>query len=152
MSISRIALIGVITVALPAAGLLAKGALRQNRRAGFLDRVSTELNLTDRQKAQAKSIFQSEREAARSVRHELRQERKAVQSAIQSGKQAAEIRQLARNEAPALGELAGMRAAAFAKFHAVLTPAQQQKLATLRQEWKPGHEARNRPGNAAENK
>jgi Spy/CpxP family protein refolding chaperone len=34
-----------------------------------------------------------------------------------------------------------MRAAAFAKFYAVLTPAQQQKLAGLHQEWRQHHAA-----------
>jgi Spy/CpxP family protein refolding chaperone len=136
---SRIALITVMTAALSAGGLMAKEDTapnhRQHSRGNFLDRMSTALNLTDQQKQQAKSIFSSEREEARPVRQELRQERKTVLSAIQGGKPAAEVQQLAKNEGPALGNLAGMRAAAFAKFHALLTPEQQQKLAGLHQQW-----------------
>jgi len=146
---SRVALITVMTAALSAGGLMAKqDANAQNRRAGFVDRISTQLNLSDQQKQQAKDIFSSERQAARSARLELRQERKSVQSAIQAGKPAADVEQLAKNEAPQLGELAGLRAVAFAKFYAVLTPAQQQKLQSLHQEWRQRHAARNEAGNA----
>lgn len=140
---SRIALITVITAALSAGGLMAKedtsSQHRQAMRTNLVDRMSTALNLTDQQKQQAKTIFTSEREAARSVRLELRQDRKAVQAAIQSGKQPAEVQQIAKNEGPALGNLAGMRAAAFDKFYAVLTPAQQQKLASLHQQHRAAH-------------
>lgn len=123
-----------------------------NRRANLVDRMSAALSLTDQQKQQAKTIFTSEREAARSVRMQLREERKAVQSAIQAGKPAAEVQQLAKNEAPALGDLAGMRAAAFAKFHAVLTPAQQQKLAGLHQQWRQRQTARPESGSTAQSR
>lgn len=122
----KIALVSVMAAALSAGGLMAAPP-----RANRVDRMSAALNLTDQQKQQAKSIFMSEREAAKPIRQELWQERKAVQSAIQAGKPAAEIQQLAKNEGPVLADLAGMRASAFAKFYAVLTPAQQQKLASL---------------------
>lgn len=141
---SRIALITVMTAALSASGLMAKAGAPygQNARGNFVDRMSSALNLTDQQKQQAKSIFTSEREAARSIRMQLRQERKAVQSAIQTGKSPAEVRLLAKNEAPALGDLAGMRAEAFAKFYGVLNPEQRQKLQALHQEWR-AHRAAN---------
>ncbi len=92
------------------------------------------LNLTEQQKQQAHRIFASEREAAHSIRQQLREERKSVQSAIQAGKPAAEVGQLAKNEGPALAEMARMRAAAFDRFYAVLMPAQRQELASLHQE------------------
>jgi Spy/CpxP family protein refolding chaperone len=132
---SRIAVITFLTAALSASALMATetnpSPHRQAARVNFVDRLSAKLNLTDQQKQQAQAIFMSEREAARTVRDELRQERKTVQSAIQAGKPPAEVQQIAKNEGPAMGNLAGMRAAAFAKFYAVLTPAQQQKLAAL---------------------
>ena len=142
---SRIAVITFLTAALSAAGLMATetnpSSHRQGSRVNFVDRMSATLNLTDQQKQQARAIFMSERESARTVRDELRQERKTVQSAIQAGKPPAEIQQIAKNEGPALGNLAGMRAAAFAKFYAVLTPAQQQKLAAVHSEWRQHHAA-----------
>lgn len=139
---SRIALITLMTAALSATGLMAKQDVNaQNRRADFVGRMSNALNLTDQQKQQVKGIFMSEHQQAATVRQELRQERKAVESAIRSNKPIPEIQQLAKNESPALGELAGIRATAFAKFYAVLTPAQQQKLASLHQEWRQHHAA-----------
>jgi Spy/CpxP family protein refolding chaperone len=127
-----------MTAALSATGLMAKqetpSSHRQSARFNLVDRLATQLNLTDQQKQQAKDIFAAQREAARSIRQELRDERKTVQSAIRSGRPEAEVRQLAKNEGPALGNLAGMRAVAFAKFYQVLTPAQQQKLAALHRE------------------
>jgi periplasmic protein CpxP/Spy len=143
---SRNALIFVISSALSAGVLMAdQGAAARHRhgtREGFLDRVSTQLSLTDQQKQEAKTIFASEREAARSVREELRADRKAVRTAIESGKPAGEVQGLAAKEGPALAKLAGMRATAFAKFYAELTPAQQQKLASLHQGWRQKHEAK----------
>lgn len=142
---SRIAVITFLTAALSAGGLMAAETSpsphRQGPRVNFVDRMSATLNLTDQQKQQAKAIFTSERDAARTVRDELRQERKTVQSAIQAGKPPAEVQQLAKNEGPAMADLAGMRAAAFAKFYAVLTPAQQQKLAAVHREWRQHHAA-----------
>jgi Spy/CpxP family protein refolding chaperone len=150
---SRISLIALMTAALTAGGLMAdQGNSVRHRdavRGRFFDRMSTTLNLTDQQKEQAKTIFKSERESARSAREQLRQERKAVQAAIQAGKPEAEVEQLAKNEGPALGDLAGMRAAAFAKFYGILTPEQQQKLASLHQERQHRH---SRAENPAENR
>jgi hypothetical protein len=69
-------------------------------------RDASNKNLTDQQKQEAKTIFMSEREGARSVLQELRQ-RKTVESAIQAGKPAAEVQQIAKNGGPALASLAG---------------------------------------------
>jgi Spy/CpxP family protein refolding chaperone len=111
----------------------------------FAQRMSAALNLTPEQQQQAKSIFKSEREAARPIREQLRQERKDVQAAIQARKPLSEVQQLAKREGPALGEMAGMRAAAFAKFYAILTPAQQQKLASIHEQWRE-HRGEHRQG------
>ena len=140
---SRIALVTLLAATLSAGGLMATEATpsrhRQGAQVGFMDRMSAALNLTDQQKQQAKAIFMSERDAARAARQELRQQRKSVESAIQAGKPIAEVQQLAKNEGPALGNLAAMQDGAFAKFYAVLTPVQQQKLAGLHQEWRQHH-------------
>ena len=140
---SRIALVTLVAAGLSASGLMAKPEnptnRRQAERATFIDRMSTALNLNDQQKQEAAAIFKSERETASSARHQLRDERHAVQMAIQNGRPLAEVQQLAKNEGPTLGDLAGMRATAFEKFYAVLTPAQQQKLATLHNDWRQRH-------------
>jgi Spy/CpxP family protein refolding chaperone len=140
---SRIALVTFVAAGLSASGLMAKQETainhRQAERATLIDHMSTALNLNNQQKQQATAIFKSERDAASPVRQQLRDERHAVQKAIQTGRPIAEVQQLAQNEGPTLGDLAGMRAGAFDKFYTVLTPAQQQKLATLHNDWRQRH-------------
>jgi periplasmic protein CpxP/Spy len=140
---SRNALIFIVSTAMSAGVLMAnQGAAVQNHartHEGFVNRISAQLSLTAQQQQDAKAIFKSEREAARPVRQELFTERKAVRDAIHSGKSLADVQQLATSEGPALGKLAGMRAQAFAKFYAELTPVQQQKLASMHQQWRQNH-------------
>jgi Spy/CpxP family protein refolding chaperone len=140
---SKIALVTLVAAGLSASGLMARQETainpRQAERTAFIDHMSTALNLNAQQKQQATTIFKSERDAASSARQQLRDERDAVQMAIQVGRPLAEVQQLAKNEGPTLGDLAGMRAVAFDKFYATLTPAQQQKLASLHNDWQQGH-------------
>ena len=140
---SRNALIFIVSSALSAGVLMAdQGAAVQNharRHAGVVGRMTTTLGLTAQQQQDAKAIFKSEREAARPLRQELMTEKKAVREAIQSGKPLADVQKLAASEGSALGKLAGMRAEAFAKFYAQLTPAQQQKVASMHQPWRQHH-------------
>ena len=130
---SRITAVTLITAVLSAGALMANPATPQphRERGARFEHLASALNLTDQQKQQAQGIFKSERESVRPVRQELREDRKAVQAAIQSGKSAPEVAALAKNEGPALGKLAAARADGFAKFYAVLTPAQKQKLAEI---------------------
>jgi len=108
------------------------------RHGRFGARMAAELGLTDAQKAQAKTIFQSARQSSMPVRQQLRVERQAVQAAIQAGKSDAEIQQLAQAEGPQLTQMAAIRASTFAKFYATLTPDQQQKLQAVRQSHRTG--------------
>ena len=94
----------------------------------FGSHISAALGLTDQQKAQAKTIFADAHTAAQSVRQALKQERQQVEAAIQAGKPPAEVQQIAQSEGPQLAQLAGIRAAAEAKFYGILTPEQQQKM------------------------
>jgi periplasmic protein CpxP/Spy len=127
-------LIVTTAAALTATGLFAAAeAGHMGRHGRFGARMAAELGLTDAQKAQAKTIFQSSHQTAMPIIQQLRQERQAVQAAIQAGKSDQEIQQLAQAEGPQLTQLASIRASAFAKFYAMLTPDQQQKLQTLRQ-------------------
>jgi periplasmic protein CpxP/Spy len=127
-------LIVTTAAALSATGLFAAAeAGHMGRHGRFGARMAAELGLTDAQKAQAKTIFQNAHQTAMPVMQQLRQERQAVRAAVQAGKSEQEIQQLAQAEGPQLSQLAGIRASAFAKFYAMLTPDQQQKLQTLRQ-------------------
>jgi Spy/CpxP family protein refolding chaperone len=95
-------------------------------------RMATYLNLTSAQRAQARSIFREAHQSAMPVRQQLRETRQSLQAAIKSGN-SDQIKQLAATEGNEKGELAAIRASAFAKLYPTLTPEQQQKLAEFRQ-------------------
>ncbi len=97
------------------------------------NRLTTQLGLSADQQTQAKTIFSAARQTAQPIRAQLRQERQAVQQAIQAGQTDQQIQQLASAEGPQLAQLAAIRATAFAKFYATLTPDQQQKLQAVHQ-------------------
>jgi len=98
---------------------------RQWNRGQQFERMSTRLNLTDDQKQQARSIWQAARESSRPVAQQLRQSRQALRDAAKSGKPDAEIDQLSANVGNLAGQIAAVRAKAFGKFYALLTPDQR---------------------------
>ena len=106
----------------------------------------SELNLTDAQKAQAKSIFQGARQSAQPVRQQLMETRKSLRAAIKANN-TAQIQQLSATEGNELGQLAAIRGSAFAKVYQTLTPDQQQKLDALQQSRHMRHQGqRPKPG------
>ncbi len=115
-----------------AAATLGTGALLAQHRMGRHGHMAAELGLTDAQKAQAKTIFQNSHQAAKPVADQLRQDRQALQAAIRAGKSDQDLQGLAAAEGADKGKLAGIRASAAAKFRAILTPDQQQKLDTMK--------------------
>jgi Spy/CpxP family protein refolding chaperone len=98
---------------------------RQWQRGQMFDRMAAKLNLTDAQKGQAKSIWQSARESSRPVAQQLRQAHVALRQAAKAGKPAAEIDQLAANAGQLTGQLAAVHTKAFEQFYAMLTPEQR---------------------------
>ena len=102
------------------------------RRAHIAQRISTYLNLTADQQAQAKQIMQGARQEAAPLRQQMKQNRQALTSAIKAGNDA-QIDQITKAEAPVLGQLAAIRAHAFEKIYAMLTPEQKNKADNMRQ-------------------
>lgn len=94
----------------------------------ILDRLSADLNLTDAQKQQAKSIFISARQSSESVHSQLRQQQQALTAAVKAGASEAEIDRLSNSLAPLLAQTTAIHSKAFAKFYAILTPEQKDKL------------------------
>jgi len=127
---------GVAVVALGAAALFAQAQQTAQRRFRNPDRMlrmtATALNMTDAQRAQARTIFQQARQSAQPVRQQLRETRKSLQAAVQSGN-TGQIQQLASTEGSEIGQLTAIRSEAFAKVYQTLTPEQQQKLNSLEQ-------------------
>jgi Spy/CpxP family protein refolding chaperone len=127
-------LIGIGMVAALAAGAvlaqtaqsgLAKGRLGLG--ANLRQRVIRNLNLTDAQKAQAKTIFQAAKQSGAPIRAKLQENRQAMVAAVKSN-DADAIQQLATAAGVLQGQLMANRASAMAKLYAILTPDQQTKL------------------------
>lgn len=98
---------------------------RQWRRGRMFDRMAAKLNLTEAQRSQAKSIWQSARESSRPLAQQLRQAHVVLRQAATTGKSGAEIDQLAANAGQLTGQLTAVRAKAYAKFYVLLTPEQR---------------------------
>lgn len=136
--------------ALGTASLFAQAAppARHFQRHGRFGAVmSTYLNLTDAQKTQMQSIFQDARQSAQPIRQQLKQTRQSLHAAVKAG-DSAQIQQLAGTEGAELGQLAAIHASARAKMYKMLTPDQQQKLATLQSAM---HGSRRGPAGAVQN-
>jgi Spy/CpxP family protein refolding chaperone len=126
------------------------GQMRARRQAAR-ERMMQELNLTDAQKAQAKTIFGSAREKSRPLVQQLRTDRQAMREAIKAG-DSAQIRSLAAKTGKTRGELSAIRSEAMSKFYATLTPEQkakadqlhQQHAARMRQRWEERSRSRTR--------
>jgi periplasmic protein CpxP/Spy len=101
-----------------------RGAIRQ--------RVLRNLNLTDSQKAQAKTIFQQARQAAQPVRQQIQQNRDALNAAVKNN-DAAQIQQLAATAGNLQGQALAIRSGAMAQFYTLLTPDQKAKFDQMRQ-------------------
>lgn len=105
------------------------GGHRHGRMSAFL---SSYLSLTPAQQTQAQAIFQEARQSGQPIRQQLKQTRESLWAAIQSNN-TAQIQQLAATEGSQVGQLAAIRGTTMAKVYQILTPDQQQKLASLQQ-------------------
>ena len=103
-----------------------------SRRARMAQRISNYLQLTPDQQAQAKQIFASSRQEAAPLRQQMKQNRQALYSAIKAGNDT-QIDQITKAQAPLMSQLAAIRAHAFEKVYATLTPDQKTKADNMRQ-------------------
>jgi Spy/CpxP family protein refolding chaperone len=101
------------------------------RQGQFQAVMGAALNLTDAQKGQVESIFQTAQQSAQPIRQQLKQTRQSLEAAVKAGN-SDQIQQLSATEGSQLGQLAGIRSSAHAQMYKILTPEQQQKLSTLR--------------------
>jgi Spy/CpxP family protein refolding chaperone len=135
-----------ILIGIAAAGVLAAGfAIAQTTatpqagaaqgngvRALVQKRMLQALNLTDTQKQQAKTIFQSARQTAQPLAQQLKQDRAALTAAVEAG-DSAKIQQLSTDMGSLRGNVLGVRSQALSKFYALLTPDQKTKAEEFRQ-------------------
>lgn len=118
---------GILLAETPAPAAPAQPPVQQRRwhRGHVFDRLAEKLNLTEAQRTQAKSIWQSARESSRPLAQQLRQAHVALRDAAKAGKTSAEIDQLAANAGHISGQLTAVRAKAFERLYALLTPEQR---------------------------
>jgi Spy/CpxP family protein refolding chaperone len=117
------------------------------RHGQFATAMAAQLNLTDAQKSQMKSIFDEARQSSQPVRQQLKQTRESLQAAIKAGN-SEQIQQLSATQGTEMGQLTAIRSSAHAKMFQILTPEQQQKLSTLQAA---RHARRGQPGGAVKN-
>ena len=94
----------------------------------MMGRFGADLNLTDAQKQQAQSIFSAGRQSAQSLDAQVRQSREALAAAVKAGASDAEIDKLSNQLAPLLAQSTASHAKTFAKFYAILTQEQKDKI------------------------
>jgi len=126
-------LLNIAGVAALAAGMAfsQSAPAHAGRRAGqgaMMQRLGADLNLTDAQKQQARTIFSASRQAAQPVEDQIRQNRQALAAAVKSGASDADIDKLSNSLGPLLAQESAIRAKSFAKFYGTLTPDQKDKL------------------------
>jgi Spy/CpxP family protein refolding chaperone len=95
-------------------------------RGHFMDRIATQLQLTEAQKQYAQTLFRENREAAKPVMQQLRQGREAMAAAVKADNEA-EITRLAGEQAQLMAQVRALHAKGLAKFYAQLTAEQKAK-------------------------
>ena len=105
----------------------------------FFQRMARELNLSDQQRAEAKTLFEQGRAEHKPLMDAMGGERRKLQSLIHSGNaDEAAIRAQAAKVAAVQSDLAVLRGQQAKQFAALLTPDQAAKLKELREKGK-GH-------------
>jgi Spy/CpxP family protein refolding chaperone len=134
-------LTGIATIGVLAAGFAiaqttatpqAKPAGAQNIRAQVHRRMIKALNLTDAQKQQAQTIFQSAKQTVQPLASQLKTDRAAMAQAVKAGDMA-KIQQLSTDMGSLRGTVMSTRLQAQAKFYALLTPDQKTKAEEFQQ-------------------
>lgn len=122
------------------AGATSQGEHHGHRGGHHGQMMLSKLNLTDAQRASIKQIYQTQRAQGRTQWTALRQQRQAFESMIptQAGYQAAAA-SLAQASGQATQARVQQQANLRARIYAVLTPAQQMQLASLKQQRETRH-------------
>jgi Spy/CpxP family protein refolding chaperone len=111
-------------------------AARHNMMRDHIAQMEQQLNLTDAQKQQAHTIFQSARESSQPIRAQLRENREALAAAAKTGESDSTIQQLATKQGSLLGQEIAIHTEAYKKFYAILTPDQRTKADQMHQQFR----------------
>lgn len=100
----------------------------------MLHRMTKELNLTDAQQAQIKSIMQAERAKTQPLMQQLHQNEQAQNAAVTGNFDEAKAQAFAAGQAQIMTNLIVEKQRTKSQIYAVLTPEQRQKALTLMQQ------------------
>ena len=108
----------------------------RGHRHGGMERIARELNLTDAQKAQIKSMKQAQRTSLRPLMQQMAQNRVAMLNATSGGTfDQAKVQAIANQQAQIMAQLAVQKASLRSQiYNQVLTADQKTKADQLRQE------------------
>ena len=128
-------------------------AMGHRRHGGWMGRrMAKELNLTDTQQAQIKSIMQAERTKIQPLMQKLHQNEQAQNAALTGTFDEAKAQTFAAGQAQIMTSLMVEKQRTKSQIYAVLTPEQRQKALTLmqqrdqrRQEWMQKHQTKQAP-------
>ncbi len=125
--------------AFAARGALAQAGPRGGHHGMFgprLGMLATVLDLTDAQKAEAKTILDNARQASQPYVTQLREGHQQMEQAVKSGAGAQQLQQIADNQGATIAKVIGIHASAFSQFYALLTPEQKAKADKLHGQFK----------------
>ena len=119
-----------------AATVFAQGPMMGRGRHGgwMLHRMAKELNLTDAQQAQIKSIMRAERTKVQPIMQQLHQNEQAQNATLAGTFDEAKAQSFAAGQAQLMSSLIVEKQRAKSQIYAVLTPEQRQKALTLMQQ------------------
>lgn len=127
---------GLATAVTQSAGVTQGPAGPRGHHSGWmLRRMTRELNLTDAQQTQIKSILQAQKAKTQPIREQLRQNRLSQNNGTTTGAfDEAQTRAFANKQAQLMSDLMVERARTKSQISAVLTPDQRQKAQQLMQQ------------------
>ena len=118
-------------LACPQAARPGAAALRPQALGALRPQVLRNLNLTDAQKAQVKTIMQQTKAAAQPLQTQLQATRQAFQAAVRGD--ASQISNIAAKAGQMQGQLMAIRGQAQAQIYSLLTPEQKTRLDRMEQ-------------------
>jgi periplasmic protein CpxP/Spy len=107
---------------------------KHGREGKMLQRMTEQLNLTEDQQAQIKTILQTEKSKIQPLRQQLRQNRMAQTGVATGTFDEAQVRSFASKQAQIMTDLTVERERTKSQIYSVLTPDQRQKAQALMQE------------------
>jgi len=108
----------------------------------MLKHMAKELNLTDAQQAQIKTIMQAERPKIKPLMQQLRQNEQAQNAAINGEFNEQQARAFAQKQTQIMNDLIVEKQRTKSQIYAVLTPEQRQKALQLMQQREQRHQER----------